>query len=44
MTQCATAALLFGAGDVIAQQAVDRKGLDHDVRPFSMEWCLGKAH
>ncbi|KZS89938.1 hypothetical protein SISNIDRAFT_488800 [Sistotremastrum niveocremeum HHB9708] len=30
VTQCATAAVLFGAGDVIAQQAIDRKGADHD--------------
>ncbi|KAJ6601635.1 hypothetical protein B0H10DRAFT_361420 [Mycena sp. CBHHK59/15] len=30
LTQCATAAVLFGAGDVIAQQAVERKGKEHD--------------
>ncbi|EJD04619.1 uncharacterized protein FOMMEDRAFT_107423 [Fomitiporia mediterranea MF3/22] len=29
-TQCATAAVLFGAGDVIAQQAIEGKGRDHD--------------
>ncbi|THU91587.1 hypothetical protein K435DRAFT_780632 [Dendrothele bispora CBS 962.96] len=29
-TQCATAAFLFGAGDVIAQQGVEKKGWDHD--------------
>lgn len=29
--QCGTAALLFGAGDIIAQQAVERKGKEHDV-------------
>ncbi|SCV71183.1 BQ2448_2771 [Microbotryum intermedium] len=27
----ATAATLFGAGDVLAQQAVDKKGMNHDV-------------
>lgn len=31
MTQCITAAVLFGAGDVIAQQAVEGKGRNHDV-------------
>jgi hypothetical protein len=31
MTQCITAAVLFGAGDVIAQQAVEGKGRKHDV-------------
>ncbi|KAJ7018668.1 hypothetical protein C8F04DRAFT_365117 [Mycena alexandri] len=30
LTQCATAATLFGAGDIIAQQAVERKGKNHD--------------
>ncbi|KAJ8081848.1 Protein required for ethanol metabolism [Marasmius tenuissimus] len=30
VTQCATAGFLFGAGDIIAQQAVERKGKDHD--------------
>ncbi|KAK7450125.1 Protein required for ethanol metabolism [Stygiomarasmius scandens] len=29
-TQCATAAFLFGAGDVIAQQGVEKKGWEHD--------------
>ncbi|KJA15415.1 hypothetical protein HYPSUDRAFT_48434 [Hypholoma sublateritium FD-334 SS-4] len=29
-TQCATAAVLFGAGDVIAQQAVEGRGRAHD--------------
>ncbi|EPQ61353.1 hypothetical protein GLOTRDRAFT_135830 [Gloeophyllum trabeum ATCC 11539] len=28
--QCATAALLFGAGDVLAQQAIERRGRRHD--------------
>ena len=31
ITQCATAGVLFGAGDIIGQQAVDGKGKDHDV-------------
>ncbi|KAF7353645.1 hypothetical protein MVEN_01049200 [Mycena venus] len=30
LTQCGTAAVLFGAGDIIAQQAVERKGKGHD--------------
>ncbi|KII83865.1 hypothetical protein PLICRDRAFT_179905 [Plicaturopsis crispa FD-325 SS-3] len=30
LAQCATAAVLFGAGDVIAQQAVERRGREHD--------------
>jgi len=30
MTQCITAAVLFGAGDVIAQQAFEGKGKKHD--------------
>ncbi|KAI0271248.1 hypothetical protein BC834DRAFT_858433 [Gloeopeniophorella convolvens] len=29
--QCATSAVLFGAGDVIAQQAVERRGTKHDL-------------
>lgn len=32
LTQVVTTAVLFGAGDVIAQQAVDKKGLEkHDL-------------
>ena len=31
ITQCATAGVLFGTGDIIAQQAVEGKGKDHDV-------------
>lgn len=32
LTQAVTTAVLFGAGDVIAQQAVDKKGLEkHDL-------------
>ena len=31
MTQCITAAVLFGTGDVIAQQGVEGKGRDHDA-------------
>ncbi|KAJ7185915.1 hypothetical protein C8R46DRAFT_1208017 [Mycena filopes] len=30
ITQCGTAATLFCAGDIIAQQAVERKGKQHD--------------
>lgn len=31
--QCATSAVLFGAGDLIAQQGIEKKGLKgHDVR------------
>lgn len=32
-TQCATATVLFGAGDIIAQQAIEKRGVKgHDVR------------
>lgn len=32
LTQCATAAVLFGTGDVIAQQLVEKKGgSQHEV-------------
>ena len=31
ITQCVTAGVLFGAGDIIAQQAVEGKGKDYDV-------------
>lgn len=34
ITQCVTAAVLFGAGDVIAQQAVEGRGKHHDVKHF----------
>ncbi|CAA7263576.1 unnamed protein product [Cyclocybe aegerita] len=30
-TQCVTAAVLFGAGDVVAQQVVEGKGKNHDL-------------
>ncbi|KAF8837526.1 hypothetical protein BDN67DRAFT_1013811 [Paxillus ammoniavirescens] len=30
LAQSATAAFLFGAGDIIAQQAIERQGKDHD--------------
>ncbi|TDL21241.1 hypothetical protein BD410DRAFT_790000 [Rickenella mellea] len=29
-TQCATAGLLFGGGDILAQQVVERRGREHD--------------
>jgi hypothetical protein len=36
VAQCGTAAVLFGTGDLIAQQAIEKKGLKgHDVRSFS---------
>jgi hypothetical protein len=36
VTQCGTAAVLFGTGDMIAQQAIEKKRLKgHDVRSFS---------
>lgn len=34
LVQCLTAAVMFGAGDVIAQQAVEGKGKDHDVSVY----------
>lgn len=30
-------AFLFGSGDVLAQQAIERKGAKHDVRAYSQE-------
>lgn len=35
-TQCITAAVLFGAGDILAQQAVEGKGRDHDVSKIQL--------
>lgn len=31
ITQCITAAVLFGTGDILAQQAVEGNGKKHDV-------------
>lgn len=31
VAQCGTAAFLFGAGDVLAQQAIEKKGRNHDI-------------
>jgi hypothetical protein len=31
LASCTTAAVLFGAGDVIAQQAIEGRGKQHDV-------------
>ncbi|KZT00906.1 uncharacterized protein LAESUDRAFT_816255 [Laetiporus sulphureus 93-53] len=31
LTQCASAAFMFGMGDVIAQQAFERKSMNHDL-------------
>lgn len=37
-------AVLFGAGDVLAQQAIDKKGRDHDVgRYLKLPALLGKG-
>jgi hypothetical protein len=34
IAQCGTSAVLFGTGDMIAQQAIEKKGLkNHDVSP-----------
>jgi protein Mpv17 len=30
LAQCATAAFLFGSGDILAQQAIEKKGRNHD--------------
>ncbi|KAH9939086.1 uncharacterized protein BXZ73DRAFT_44278 [Epithele typhae] len=30
ITQCATSAVLFGTGDILAQQAFEKKGMNHD--------------
>jgi len=30
LSQCVTGALLFGAGDIIAQQVIEKKGKEHD--------------
>jgi hypothetical protein len=34
VTQSVTAAVLFGAGDIVAQQAIEGKGKNHDVRSY----------
>ena len=31
VTQCATSFVLFGTGDILAQQAFEKKGSNHDV-------------
>jgi hypothetical protein len=36
-TQCVTSAILFASGDIIAQQAIQRKRAKHDV-------CVTKTH
>lgn len=49
IAQSGTAAFLFGAGDLIAQQAVEKKGLlGNDVRPspllcFYVDGFVGNA-
>jgi hypothetical protein len=35
LASCTTAAILFGVGDVIAQQAIEKRGKQHDVRHSS---------
>ncbi|KAJ3502498.1 hypothetical protein NLJ89_g8859 [Agrocybe chaxingu] len=40
-TQCVTAAVLFGAGDVVAQQAVEGKGKNHDVSTLVLNNSFG---
>lgn len=36
LTQCATGAVIFAAGDLVAQQLVEKRGLKgHDVSLFS---------
>ena len=34
LTQCASSAVMFGVGDILAQQAFEKKGTKHDVRPL----------
>lgn len=44
LTSCISyTAVLFGAGDVIAQQAIEKKGRNHDVRA-SLLCCRSRAH
>ena len=33
LTQCASSAVMFGVGDILAQQAFEKKGTQHDVSP-----------
>lgn len=33
LTQCASSAVMFGVGDILAQQAFEKKGTKHDVSP-----------
>jgi hypothetical protein len=42
IAQCVTSAVLFGTGDVIAQQAIEKKGLkNHDVSPLlPLSWLF----
>lgn len=36
-------AFLFGAGDVLAQQGIEKRGKDHDVGPFFLPFLsLGR--
>ena len=38
LTQCITAGVLFGTGDIVAQQLVEerKKGVGHDVGGYSL--------
>lgn len=39
-TQCGASGFMFGVGDIIAQQAFEKKGKDHDVRVFAIFYDL----
>ena len=44
-TQCATSAVLFGTGDVIAQQVIERKRSRHDVSRLSFSrWLVDNVY
>lgn len=40
-TQAATAAVLFGLGDALAQQGIEKKGKDHDFTRTLRLVCYG---
>ena len=45
MTQCITAAVLFGTGDILAQQAVEGRGGKHDVsKVYNLAFCVVRCH
>ncbi|KAF8525792.1 hypothetical protein BU17DRAFT_83278 [Hysterangium stoloniferum] len=43
LTQCITAAVLFGSGDIIAQQAIEKKGQQHDYQRTARITLYGGA-